>query len=93
MEEALAHGAQVTEVELFDGTTRFRLTKDFKLKAIDCSEPADSKDFTHLELWKHEAEVQTLAVAAVINALCKALDFKDPAEEAQQEKAGEEAFA
>jgi recombination associated protein RdgC len=93
VEEALDHGAQVTEVELFDGTTRFRLTKDFKLKAIDCGESADSKDFSYLELWQHEAEVQTQAVAAVINALCEALDFKDPAEEAQQEKAGEEAFA
>jgi recombination associated protein RdgC len=81
IQEAMDAGAQVSELELFDGTARFRLGQDFKLKGIDTGDPAESSSFDdHVELWKHEAAVQTRAVAAVVNALCEVLDFKDPAE-------------
>jgi recombination associated protein RdgC len=94
IEEAVAHGAEVTDIELFDGVTRFRLTQDFKLKGIDNGEPTDAKDFDcHLDLWKHEAAIQSRAAACVINALCELLDFKDLAGEVEKEGEAEEAFA
>lgn len=92
--EALGKGFQVERIALEHGGVEFKLTSDFHFKAVRFDdvehdvEHDDEHDDDMLDavaLWQHEASVQVLQFAAVINQLCDLLGYQP--EEDQQEAA------
>lgn len=80
--EAIAAGAQVSEIALTSGETQFRLSQDFMLKGIqlpvDESEPAEGE----IAAFEQEAAVQLLIVANIVDDLCTLFDYKAPESDA-----------
>lgn len=85
LREAISGGAKVEELELIheDAGVTFRLSADFKIKGVGSDLESKASDFNDaLDHWEHEASVQTLAFAVVVNDLCALLDYKEPVEDA-----------
>jgi recombination associated protein RdgC len=70
LREALGKEFGVSALQLYHGTTAFRVTKDFELKGIkfeggksDCEDEA--------EAWQQDAAVQTLEISRIVSSLCE----------------------
>lgn len=76
--EAIAAGAQVSEIELALNGVTFRLTQDFLLKGITFGDEAfeyDAADMDADQVFEHEASVQLLFVSKIIAALCSMFGY------------------
>lgn len=82
--EALAAKMKVERMELVHGQMSFKLAKDFSISGIDYfgelteDEKAERDDMDFPFLWRTEAAVQLLQLAAAIDALCTLFDYKEP---------------
>ncbi|HLV16017.1 MAG TPA: recombination-associated protein RdgC [Pseudomonas sp.] len=82
--EALDAEMQVERLELAHGEMSFKLTKDFHLRGLEFfgelteDELAEREDLDAAMLWRTEASVQLLQLAAAIRALCDLLGYKEP---------------
>lgn len=82
--EALDAEMQVERLELVHGEMSFKLTKDFHLRGLEFfgelteDELAERADLDAAMLWRTEASVQLLQLAAAIRALCDLLGYKEP---------------
>lgn len=82
--EALDGKMEVELMELVHGTMSFKLTNDFKLRAIhffgelteDEEEQRDGIDTAFL--WRLEAATQLLQLVATIKSLCELFEYKRP---------------
>lgn len=78
IKEAIAAGAQVSEIELLLSGVSFRLTQDFLLKGITFGDEAfeyDAADMDPAAIFEHEASVQLLFVSRIIETLCRMFDY------------------
>lgn len=84
LSEALEGKMEVELMELVHGTMSFKLTNDFKLRAIhffgelteDEEEQRDGIDTAFL--WRLEAATQLLQLVATIKSLCELFEYKRP---------------
>lgn len=82
--EAIGHGMQVQQVELFHNLVSFKLDKQFKLSAIDYSiDPEQEQDAPEatddpIFYWRLEAGVRMLQVASVVRDLLEMFGYKEP---------------
>ncbi len=80
--EALGKGFQVERLALVHGGVEFKLTSDFHFKAVRFDDvEADDEAMDVVALWQHEASVQALQFAGVINELCDLLGYKPEEDE------------
>jgi len=87
IKEAIAAGAQVSEIELELSGVTFRLSQDFLLKGITFGDEAfeyDAADMDADQVFEHEAGVQLLFVSKIIASLCDLFGYK-PALETDDE--------
>lgn len=77
--EAMAQGAQVTEIGLATDSVGFRLTQDFVIKGVEFTDQAQIDDEEDaIGAWRQEAEVRTLQFSEAVNRLCDLLGYKEP---------------
>lgn len=82
--EALEGDMQVELMELVHEGVSFKLTHDFKLRAIDfhgelTEEEEDQRNEADAAfLWRLEAATQLLQLVATLNALCELFEYKRP---------------
>lgn len=80
--ESIESGARVVELELCTDDSWFRIDEKFTLKGIELISESEEIDFeSELEHFQHEASVQTLFVADVVNKLCSLFEYKEPAQD------------
>lgn len=89
--EALDNRMEVVAMELEHGSVGFKLTHDFKIRAIDFAsvelspEQQDAQDqeregWDGVQLFRHEAAVQLLLLCGLVDALCALFGYERPAE-------------
>lgn len=82
--EALGAKMKVERMELVHEQMSFKLAKDFSISGIDYfgelteDEEAEREDMDFPFLWRTEASVQMLQLAAAIDALCALFEYKAP---------------
>lgn len=88
--ESLNAEMEVERMALVHGTMGFKLTKDFHLRAIQFlgelteDEQLEREDLDGPAMWRTEAAVQLLQLAAAVKALCDLFGYKEGADEEQQ---------
>lgn len=96
LDQAIASGAQVSEVELIQTgigpDTTFRFTQDFLFKGFSFTDEAsEPEEFdSPEEHWAHEAYVQATAVGHVVRTICDLLEYMDPEAPEQDPQTEEE---
>ncbi len=81
LREAISvHNAKVTEIALIADSVEFRLNDSFQIKGVTfpLSEPPPDGFPDAVAEFQHEAAVQSLMFASVVNDLCTLLDYKPP---------------
>lgn len=82
--EAIASEMKVERIQLEHGSISFKLTKDFHFKGIDYfgeltpDEEQEREEADFAQLWRIEACVQTIQVAAAVADLCELMAYKEP---------------
>jgi recombination associated protein RdgC len=91
--ESLEKGMEVERLELVHGEMSFKLTKDFHLRGISFfgelteDEQTEREELDGAEMWRTEAAVQLIQIAAAIRGLCDLLGYKEPADEKDENQA------
>jgi recombination associated protein RdgC len=86
--ESIKSGANVVELELCTDDSWFRIDEKFTLKGVELMSDSEEVNFdSELDHFQHEASVQVLFVADVVNKLCKLFEYKEPAQDDAQEAA------
>lgn len=84
--EAITSGFHVNQIKFTrDGAYSFGLTSDFRFRGISFETVEDDTEFPDkIEEFKHEAAVQVLSLAGILNNLCAMFEYKPPVEEAKE---------